>query len=65
MNIIRYIRLTNMKLLEVNSYKDNSLKHFKVFFIDAVTFKYNNRRLFKSTVTADYYTTELIRVLKP
>ena len=54
-----------MKILEVNSYKYNKLKYLKVFFIATVTFKYNSHRLFKSEVPADYYTTELIRVLKP
>ena len=54
-----------MRILEVNSYKYNKLKYLKVFFIATVTFKYNSHRLFKSVVPADYYTTELIRVLKP
>ena len=54
-----------MKILEVNSYKYNKLKYLKVFFIATVTFKHNSHRLFKSEVPADYYTTELIRVLKP
>jgi len=54
-----------MKILEVNSYKNNSLKYLKVFFLDTVTFKYNSKKLFKSGVTAGYYTTELTRALKP
>ena len=54
-----------MKILEINSYKENSLKRFRVFFIKDITFKYNSRKLFKSEVPADYYTTELIRALKP
>ena len=54
-----------MKILEVNSYKTNNLKYIKVFFTATATFKYNSHRLFKSEVPADYYTTELIRVLKP
>ena len=54
-----------MRILEVNSYKYNKLKYLKVFFIATVTFKHNSHRLFKSEVPADYYTTELIRVLKP
>ena len=54
-----------MKILEINSYKAKSLNRFKVFFINDITFKYNSRKLFKSEVPADYYTTELIRALKP
>lgn len=54
-----------MRILEVNSYKENNLKRFRVFFIKDITFKYNSRRLFKSDVPADYYTTELTRALKP
>ena len=53
-----------MKILEINSYKDKN-NHIKVFFIAAVTFKYDDRGLFKSEVPADYYTTELTRALKP
>ena len=54
-----------MRILEINSYKENGLKRFRVFFIKDITFKYNSQKLFKSEVPADYYTTELIRALKP
>ena len=54
-----------MRILEINSYKANNLKQFKVFFIKDITFKYNSHKLFKSEVSADYYTTELTRALKP
>ena len=54
-----------MKILEINSYKDNG-NRVKVFFITTVTFKYvSSYGLFKSEVPADYYTTELTRALKP
>ena len=53
-----------MRILDINYYKDNNLKLFRVFFIKDTTFKYNGRRLFKSEVSVDYYTTELIRALK-
>ena len=53
-----------MRILEVNSYKKNSLKLFRVFFINDITFKYNSQKLFKSEVYAGYYTTELTRALK-
>lgn len=55
----------HMRILNVNYYTDDSLKYTKVFFIGAITFKYNSHRLFKSEVTANYYTTELTKVLKP
>ena len=64
MNTLHYVRLNHMRILEVNSYKDNKLKYLKVFFIAAVTFKHDSYKLFKSEVPADYYTTELTRVLK-
>ena len=54
-----------MRILEINSYKENSLKRFRVFFIKDITFKYNSRKLFRSEVPVDYYTTELTRALKP
>ena len=54
-----------MKILEVNSYKNTKLNYLKVFFIGTVTFKYNSQQLFKSGLTASYYTTELTRALKP
>ena len=65
MNTFHYARLNHMRILEINSYKVNSLKRFRVFFIKDITFKYNSRKLFKSEVPADYYTTELTRALKP
>ena len=54
-----------MRILEVNTYKRKNLNYLKVFFISAVTFKYNSLRLFESGVLMDYYTTELTGVLKP
>lgn len=54
-----------MRILEINTYKCKNLNYIKVFFISAVTFKYNSRKLFKSEVPADYYTIELTRALKP
>ena len=64
MNTLHYARLNHMRILEINSYKDKR-NNIKVFFIATVTFKYDSRGLFKSEVPADYYTTELIRELKP
>ena len=54
-----------MKILEVNTYRSTTKKHWRVFFIGAITFKHGKRELFKSDVPRDYYTTELTRVLKP
>ena len=53
-----------MRILEVNTYKSTTKKHWRVFFINTVTFKRGKQVLFKSEVPADYYTTELTRVLK-
>lgn len=54
-----------MKILKSNTYKENTLKHFRIFFINTVAFKYNGERLFKSHVASKYYTTELYKVTKP
>lgn len=54
-----------MKILEVNTYRSTIKKHWRIFFIGAVTFKRGRKELFKSEVPSDYYTTELTRVLKP
>ena len=53
-----------MKLLEVSTYRNTTKKHWRVFFIGAVTFKRGRTGLFKSDVPSDYYTTELTRILK-
>ena len=54
-----------MKILKVNTYRNTTKKHWRVFFIGAVTFKRSRQGLFKSHVPSDYYTTELTKIIKP